>query len=92
MDELRKAIGGWVGRDSRASTTVVASTAARCRQAIAEAEAATTRALAALQSKAGDDLITMELRLALDGLAQVIGAVYTDDLLDRIFSRFCIGK
>jgi tRNA modification GTPase len=25
-------------------------------------------------------------------LGKVVGAVYTDDLLDRIFSRFCIGK
>jgi tRNA modification GTPase len=25
-------------------------------------------------------------------LGQVTGAVYTDDLLDRVFSRFCIGK
>jgi tRNA modification GTPase len=25
-------------------------------------------------------------------VGQVVGAVYTDDVLDRIFSRFCIGK
>ena len=25
-------------------------------------------------------------------LGEMVGAVYTDDLLDRIFSRFCIGK
>jgi tRNA modification GTPase len=27
-----------------------------------------------------------------DELGKVVGAVYTDDLLDRIFSTFCIGK
>ena len=32
------------------------------------------------------------MRMALDELGRVVGAVYTDDLLDRIFSRFCIGK
>jgi len=32
------------------------------------------------------------LRGVLDRLGKVVGAVYTDDLLDRIFSRFCIGK
>ena len=40
----------------------------------------------------GDDLIVIELRDALEHLGQIVGAVYTDDLLDRIFSKFCIGK
>jgi tRNA modification GTPase len=38
------------------------------------------------------ELFALELRLALEQLGQLVGAVYTDDLLDRIFSRFCIGK
>ena len=38
------------------------------------------------------ELLALELRLALDHLGEMVGAVYTDDLLDRIFSRFCIGK
>ena len=38
------------------------------------------------------EVMAMELRGALDQLGEMAGAVYTDDLLDRIFSRFCIGK
>ena len=38
------------------------------------------------------ELLALELRSALDQLGEMVGAVYTDDLLDRIFSRFCIGK
>jgi tRNA modification GTPase len=38
------------------------------------------------------ELLALELRGALEALGQMVGAVYTDDLLDRIFSRFCIGK
>ncbi len=38
------------------------------------------------------ELLALELRLSLDELGAIVGAVYTDDLLDRIFSRFCIGK
>jgi tRNA modification GTPase len=38
------------------------------------------------------ELLAAELREALEQLGQMVGAVYTDDLLDRIFSRFCIGK
>ena len=40
----------------------------------------------------GNELIAVELRTALHELGKVVGAVYTDDLLDRIFSTFCIGK
>ena len=40
----------------------------------------------------GDELIACEIRTALLELGKVAGAVYTDDVLDRIFSRFCIGK
>jgi len=38
------------------------------------------------------ELVALTLRGALDQLGEMVGAVYTDDLLDRIFSRFCIGK
>jgi tRNA modification GTPase len=38
------------------------------------------------------EVIALELRAALEELGAIVGAVYTDDLLDRIFSRFCIGK
>ena len=39
-----------------------------------------------------EELVAAELRTALDELGKVVGQIYTDDVLDRIFSRFCIGK
>ena len=38
------------------------------------------------------ELMALELRLALEQIGEMVGAIYSDDLLDRIFSRFCIGK
>lgn len=38
------------------------------------------------------EIVALELRAAVEQLGAMTGAVYTDDLLDRIFSRFCIGK
>ncbi|HXD86152.1 MAG TPA: tRNA modification GTPase [Urbifossiella sp.] len=38
------------------------------------------------------ELAALALRGALDQLGEMVGAIYTNDLLDRIFSRFCIGK
>jgi tRNA modification GTPase len=38
------------------------------------------------------EVLALQLRAGLEELGAIVGAVYTDDLLDRIFSRFCIGK
>jgi tRNA modification GTPase len=40
----------------------------------------------------GEEFVAGDLRVTLEELGRVAGSVYTDDLLDRIFSRFCIGK
>ncbi len=48
-----------------------------------------TRQVAAARQ---EDLAAAEMRAALEELDRVVGAVYTEDVLERIFSRFCIGK
>jgi len=69
------------------------SSAARCEQSLLSAEEALSHAVhLAEQSTSGEELIAGELRLALEHLGEIVGVVYTDDLLDRIFSKFCIGK
>ncbi|HAW28103.1 MAG TPA: tRNA uridine-5-carboxymethylaminomethyl(34) synthesis GTPase MnmE, partial [Planctomycetaceae bacterium] len=46
----------------------------------------------AAQLQVGEELVAIEIREALQHLGQIVGQVYTDDILDRIFSKFCIGK
>jgi tRNA modification GTPase len=70
----------------------LASSVSRCRHHV---EAGLKHLRAAHAIVLFDDpaeLLALELRLALDQLGEMVGAIYTDDLLDRIFSRFCIGK
>ena len=50
------------------------------------------QAISVAQSNLGEELVAADLRLALDQLGQIIGVVYTDDILDQIFGQFCIGK
>lgn len=38
------------------------------------------------------ELAAVELRAALDALAELTGEVVAEDVLAAIFSRFCIGK
>ncbi len=49
-------------------------------------------AISTAKANAGDEVIALELRDALHQLRVILGEVYTDDILDHIFSNFCIGK
>lgn len=50
------------------------------------------RVLIGLQTRQTGDLLAMDIRQALHYLGEITGAITTDELLDNIFSRFCIGK
>ena len=39
-----------------------------------------------------NEFIAINLRLAMENLGEVVGVVTTDEVLDNIFARFCIGK
>ena len=92
LDQLRQTIYHHLTHASHQTTSVVPDTLLRCRESLRLASESIDRARELNQSDLGDELVAAELRVALDELATVVGAVYTDDLLDRIFSRFCIGK
>jgi tRNA modification GTPase len=68
------------------------STGARCRGSLSRAAAALQSASQIILASGGDELVAFDLRLAAEELGAVVGAVVTDDILDRIFRRFCIGK
>jgi tRNA modification GTPase len=70
----------------------LAPSLSRCRHHVETCLANLRRAHALVLEEDPPELLALELRLALEQLGEMVGAVYTDDLLDRIFSRFCIGK
>lgn len=95
LAELRARIVAALRTDRAADAGWLASTSARAADSLTRAEDSLTRALAVASPQAGDCdhvLLAVELRSALDDLGLIVGNVYTDDLLDRIFSKFCIGK
>ncbi len=71
---------------------MLASTGSRCLECLNSASRALQQARRLAVSESDDTLIAMELRAALEELGTITGQTYTDDILDRIFSRFCIGK
>ena len=48
--------------------------------------------LAALRDAATPELVAADLRIAANAVGEVVGKTSTEDLLDSIFSQFCIGK
>lgn len=91
IDTLRHAIATTL-RSRLGDGGAVLGTAARCGESLLAASSALNAASTTLQQRLGDDLVALDLRLAIDELGKVVGEIVTEDLLDRIFSRFCIGK
>ena len=61
-------------------------------EALQKTEAALSRVLAGIDTQVTSDFLAMDIKQALHYLGEITGAVTTDDLLDNIFSKFCIGK
>lgn len=59
---------------------------------LTDARIAVDRAARVIKEVQGDELLASELRDAASALGEITGVISTDDLLNNIFSRFCIGK
>jgi tRNA modification GTPase len=92
LEELKHRIALALSQQSQGGRQLIGTTAARSRESLTAAEEALREALAAAQQSAGEEIIALELHQALDHLGRILGTVFTDDILDRIFSKFCIGK
>jgi tRNA modification GTPase len=90
LDGLLAAVAA-VARDLLPGTDEVLLTRARHRTALHDARSALERALAL--GVAGDlGLLAEEVRLAGRALGRITGAFGVEDILDRVFCEFCIGK
>jgi len=87
-EQIRKRIEHAAQREGNS----VAITAARCAESLHHANGSLERAIGLGAQSGVEELVAAEVRIALLDLGRVVGAVYTDDILDRIFSQFCIGK
>ena len=92
LETLKDAIHEQLTHGSTQSSPVIHDTLLRCRESLRTSHDCIQRARVLTQDLQGEELVAAELRVALDALGTVVGAVYTDDLLDQIFSKFCIGK
>jgi len=65
---------------------------ARHQDALRRTREALDRTRSAMTAGASLDLISLDLRIAVGAIGEIVGKTTTEDLLDRIFSTFCLGK
>lgn len=78
--------GGMPDRDEMVVTNI------RHRDALISAEKMLAQAEESLKMGMSQELLALDLRGALDALEEILGKVTAEDILDKIFSDFCIGK
>jgi tRNA modification GTPase len=61
-------------------------------QNLIQTKEALDHVLTGMDSHVTGDFLAMDIRQALHFLGEITGTITTDDLLDNIFSKFCIGK
>ncbi len=92
IESLVQRIVEWVRQTQASRGDAIPMTVERCRGSMGNALIAVDAAIEATTSERGDEIVAGELRIALDEIGLVTGTIYTEDILDALFSRFCIGK
>ena len=91
IDELKQEILGKVNLHKMNTDDVLISNI-RHLEALQKTEDALKRVLGNIDNHVTSDFLAMDIKQALYYLGEITGQVTTDDLLETIFSKFCIGK
>ncbi|MGI8967256.1 MAG: tRNA uridine-5-carboxymethylaminomethyl(34) synthesis GTPase MnmE, partial [Limisphaerales bacterium] len=65
---------------------------ARHQDALHRARISTGQTIDSLRLGETLELVALDLRIAVNAVGEIVGKTTTEDLLDSIFSQFCLGK
>lgn len=91
IEDLQKKIGSLILESDFHSESAVV-THERHKQALETALEALRRSQAAFLRGESLEFVILDLKTALDALRELVGEIYSEDLLDVVFAEFCIGK
>ena len=92
IERLREGLAELLGAGETAGGVAGAVGNLRHTEALERSRAALARATQAAADRLPGEIVALELREALAALGEVTGRGVGDDLLDRIFGKFCVGK
>ena len=92
LDALRRSLVKSVGFDPGAEAGSIHLTNKRHLDAVKKARASLSRALQSRSEGVTNEFIASDLRDGAQALAEITGEVTSEDVLNDIFSRFCVGK
>jgi tRNA modification GTPase len=92
IESLKDAIKSLVWSGEIKSEMLQVMINSRHQDALRRARDATVLTLEALRANLSLDLVAVDLHVAVNAVGEVVGKTTTEDLLDSIFSQFCIGK
>ena len=92
LDDLKKAIIKVLESNTRINKDMTYISNARQLSLIKKADNSLKKALKGLKENIPVDVVTIDIESAKNIFGEILGENYKDDLLDELFSRFCIGK
>ncbi len=92
IENLKGALSGLLTSGRMDMTAGALIVAARQRAAVESAIEKIGAAIDALKRGMSEEFVAIEVRESLDALGEITGRTTPDDVLDAIFSDFCIGK
>lgn len=92
LDRLTSLIHSVCLKEGLEATPSVLVTRLRHKASLEQAHRSVEEAICSLERKESGECVALDIRAALDALGGITGAVSTEDILDRIFQDFCIGK
>lgn len=92
LDQLKQAIVDLVWDKGAPKQEAFIVTSERHLQALKEAHEALERAVSGLENALSAEFVAFDVRLALHALGTILGVDITEEILNQVFSTFCIGK
>jgi tRNA modification GTPase len=92
MEDLEAALGAFIAERKADASDDFVLTSARQNQALLRAMDGVSAAGKAVAKDVPHEMILLDLYASLSALNEMTGEVVTEDILDKIFSSFCIGK